>query len=102
MAFIYHSIFTNAHKSYVYKVINKKSGRIYTILFSFNMKSKNNRPLRSYFLLILLYYLGISQNIDQKRCYFYNLRETQRYYYCFERKKVETLHYNYLLKVCKN
>lgn len=76
MVFIYHSIFTNAHKSYVYKVI-KKSGRIYTILFSSNMQSKNNRALRSYFLLILPYYLGISQNIDQKRCYFYNLGETK-------------------------
>lgn len=37
MVFTYHSIFTNAHKRYVYKVINQKPGRIYTILFSFTI-----------------------------------------------------------------
>lgn len=66
MVFIYHSIFTNAHKSYVYKVINKKSARIYTILFSFNMKSKNKRALS---LIFYLYFhiIWVSHKILTKK-----------------------------------
>lgn len=101
MVFIYHSIFTNAHKSYIYKVINKNLEEYIQYCFHLICKVRITELLG---LIFYLYFrsIWVSHKILTKKDVTFIIWGKQRYYYCFERKKVEILNYNYLLKVCKN
>ena len=52
-----------------------------------SLKSKDNRPLRFYFLLVLLYYLDNLQNADQNKCVTFIIWRKNTKILPFERKK---------------